>query len=742
VIAFIRRLATERPGRMLIVLGLLVPIFAVVGGGVEDRLSVGGFLDPDAESTKVADILEEEFATGSYGFVLLVQPKDKWIYSLENKPEGERITEAIEAELGVVEVASVYNVPDPPPPALSPLRDGTGKYGIIAVKLGGTEDEQRRTAERLHETYVVPNEIFDIAATGAVEISRVAAEEAENDLATAELLAAPFTLIGLLLVFRGLRAAVLPLVVAVFAVLGSFVALTIAVQFTEISIFARTLVTALGLGLAIDYSLLMVARFREERGADRSVELAVRRTLQTAGRTVVFSAATVGSSLVGLLVFPVVYLRSFAFAGVAVVTTAALATLLVVPPLLMKFGEKMGSSPANAESFWGRQAGRVMKRPIVWLVAVTALLVLLGLPFSRFEPGRIDDTVLPAGNEARVAAEAIRENMSWPDLNPIQIVARDADPDDMEEIFGFTKDVLALQGPVRMDSTIGYLRLDSTSPINELSAHFRPAEGSDGMGTWFNVVSFYDPEDPRSDELVQTMRVLDTPYDDVLVGGNNATVIDTVDSVTSRIPVALLVIAVVTLVLLFFMTGSVVIPVKALILNLLSLTATFGALVWVFQEGNFADLIGVTANGKIDVFTPILMFCIAFGLSMDYEVFLLARIKEEYDLTGDNDHAVRVGIGHTGRIVTAAAVLLAIVFIAIATSGVAIVKMFGFGLALAVLTDAFLVRATLTPALMKLAGRNNWWAPGPLRRFHLRWGVWETDPVIVPGGTIRETGAT
>lgn len=219
----------------------------------------------------------------------------------------------------------------------------------------------------------------------------------------------------------------------------------------------------------------------------------------------------------------------------------------------------------------------------------------------------------------------------------------------------------------------------------------------------------------------------------MLVGGTNATVIDTIDAVKGRLPLALAVIAVVTLVLLFFMTGSVLIPIKAVLLNLLSLTATFGALVWVFQDGHFEDILGFTSTGKLDVFTPILMFCVAFGLSMDYEVFLLARIKEEYDLTGDNDRAVRDGIGRTGPVVTAAAVLLAIVFLAIGTSSVTIPKMIGLGLALAVIIDAFLVRATLTPALMKLAGRANWWAPGPLRRFHLRWGIWETDPVIVPG---------
>ncbi len=532
-------------------------------------------------------------------------------------------------------------------------------------------------------------------------------------------------MLGLLLVFRGWRAALLPLVVALFAVLGSFFALTLVVQVTEISIFARTLVTALGLGLSIDYSLLMVARFRDERGRGLEVAPAVSRMLQTAGRTVLFSAATVASSLVGLLVFPVVYLRSFAYAGVAVVATAALAAVLVVPPALVLFGHRMGVATATRESFWGRQAGRVMKRPVWWLVAVGGFLVVLGLPFLGFEPGRVDERVLPADHQARIGAEIIRSEMSWPDVNPIQVLVSDIDADDTDSVLAFTKELLAMSGPVRVDSSQGFIRLDSFTPTNWLNEHFTPADG--GGGTWFNVVYFWDPDDPRVEELVSQIRAITPESGDLAVGGNNAAVTDTVKSVTGRVPLALGVVCLVTLVLLFFMTGSVVIPLKATLLNLLSLTATFGALVWIFQDGHLGSLLGITATGKIDVFTPILMFCIAYGLAMDYEVFLLARIKEEYDLTGDNEHAVRAGIGHTGPIVTAAAVLLALVFVAIATSGVAIVKMFGLGLALAVVSDAFLVRATLTPALMKLAGRANWWAPGVLRRFHLRWGIWENE---------------
>ncbi|MEM7094175.1 MAG: MMPL family transporter [Actinomycetota bacterium] len=729
----ITRWATRWPKRLLGVVAIVTVLFGVVGTGVTDVLTVGGFVPNDAESNRVAQVLEDDFATGTYGWVLLLEAKEKWVYTDFNRAEGERITTLIEEEPGVLEVASFYNIPEPPPPGLSPLRDFTGHLALIGVKLSGSDDEQRRTAAHLTETYAVDNELFYITATGATEISRVAAEVADEDLTRAELLAAPLTLLGLLMVFRGFRAAIIPLIVAVVAVLGSFAALRVATSFVDISIFARTLVTALGLGLAIDYSMLLVARFREELAEGRNVDMAVSRTLQTAGRTIGFSAATVGASLLGLLVFPVVYLRSFAIAGVAIVAMAALASMLVAPPIMRLFGEGIGVREKTTESFWGRQAGRVLNRPIPWLLGVTLILLVLASPILDINPSRIDERVLPKEEPARIAAERIRTDMSMADVNSVHMYAPGGDWEDPQEIFDFTKEVLSIDGPVRMDSTLGFVRLDNTSPINTLSRHFRSIDDDPADGTWFNIVYRFQPDDERIDDLVRTLRDFDTPWDEgILIGGNDATRIDTVDTVVSRVPWALLVIAVVTFVLLFLFTGSVVMPIKALVLNLLSLTATFGGLVWVFQQGNFAETLGITATGTIDVFTPILMFCITFGLSMDYEVFILARIKEHFDLSGDSDESVRQGLGTTGPIVTAAAMLLAIVFFAIATSGVSIVKMFGLGLAVAVLTDAFLVRATLTPALMKLAGRSNWWAPRPLRRFHLRYGVWETDPVDLP----------
>ena len=613
---------------------------------------------------------------------------------------------------------------------VNPLRSNDFEKAVIAASFTGDEDEQRETAERLVEV-AEPTELWTAAATGSAEISRQASERAEQDLLRSELIAAPLTLIALLIVFRGIRPAMLPLAVAIFAILGTFTVLSLIARLTTVSVFALNLTTALGLGLAIDYCLLMVARFREELGHGRTVERALAHTVQTAGRTVLYSGATVAASLTALLVFPVAYLRSFAFAGAAVVAVACAASVVVLPALLAWMGDRIGVRDTNTtESFWGRQARRVTRHPIPWALIVTILLIVVGLPFLRFEPGRIDDRVLPSDNPARVATDSLREDFAFRNFNGIGVIALGADRDDEESLIEFTDQILALDNVIRVDTPRGFFYQNNLAgKAREFNERF-PGD----RGIWVQVISSQDPDDPRTEQLVRDLRELESPYEGVelVVTGTTASVLDSVDAVQSRLPLALVIIAIITLIVLFMMTGSVVVPLKAVVLNLLSLTATFGAIVWIFQDGNFADALGFTATGRVDVFQPILMFCIAFGLSMDYEVFLLSRIKEEYDLSGDNDHAIVAGIGATGRIVTAAAVLLAIVFMAIATSEVTVVKMFGVGLTIAVIVDAFLVRATLTPALMKLAGRANWWAPAALRRFHLRWGLWENEPVALP----------
>jgi RND superfamily putative drug exporter len=736
---WLTRLATDHRRRVLIGALVLVPVLAVLGGRVEEHLSVGGFIVEGSESDLGDEILEDFFQAGSADWVLVVELEEGTLFRDEVTEEGLALTAAIEADPGTTEVLSFWTLEGFDQVTLSPLQSIDGKKAVIAASFTGDEDQQRDTAERLEEV-AESTERWTAAATGPAEISRQARESAEKDLQRSELIAAPLTLIALLIVFRGIRPALLPLAVAIFAILGTFTVLSLIARVTTVSVFALNLTTALGLGLAIDYCLLMVARFREELGHGRPVDQALAHTVQTAGRTVLYSGATVAASLTALLVFPVAYLRSFAFAGAAVVAVACTASVVILPALLSLMGDRIGVRDTKAtESFWGRQARRVTRFPIPWALIVTLLLIVVGLPFLRFEPGRIDDRVLPEDNSARVATDVLREDFAFRNFNGIGVIALGADPDDEESLTEFTQQILALDNVIRVDTPRGFFYQNNNAlKAREFNERF-PGDG----GIWVQVISSQDPDDPRTEDLVRALRDLESPYEGVelVVTGATASVIDSVDAVQSRLPLALLIIAIITLIVLFMMTGSVVVPVKAVVLNLLSLTATFGAIVWIFQDGNFSDVLGFTATGRVDVFQPILMFCIAFGLSMDYEVFLLSRIKEEYDLSGDNDHAIVAGIGATGRIVTAAAVLLAIVFMAIATSEVTVVKMFGVGLTVAVIVDAFLVRATLTPALMKLAGRANWWAPAALRRFHLRWGLWENEPIALPTNPLPADGA-
>ncbi|MDY7104743.1 MAG: MMPL family transporter [Actinomycetota bacterium] len=744
--------ALRRRRALAVAIAALVPVLALLGGGVADRLSVGGRADPGAESVRGAEVLEETFAAGPSNLVMTAEAVEGRVEDPANVAAGTALTERLGEVAGVVEVTSFWSTQAVVADEANPLRSADGRTAIVSARLAGGEAEQQGTVEAVAELAVEFSDVaapdleapaldapaLDVKVGGAAEVGRSAAERAEKDLHVAELIATPITLAALFFVFRGWRAAVLPLIVAALAVLATFVVLSGLSTVFEINVLALNLTTALGLGLSIDYALLIVARYREELAAGRSEHSALVRTMQTAGRTVLFSGATVAASLVALLVFPVPYLRSFAFAGVAVVATACAATLLVAPVLLASWGRRLGTARAGADSeggggFWTVQTRRVVRRPIPWLVAVMAVLIVAGLPFLGIEPGNLGDRVLPTDDPARQVAETIRTDFDPAALDPVAVVAPDVAPADVAGVSAIEATILATPGVARVDGVLGTATAEGRLPPGPAAARFRSADDITTDGTWFEVTLADGPETSEANDTVRRLRTnLDAFDGELLVTGSTAATVDAVDGVTSRLPLALGVIALVTLALLFLMTGSVVVPLKALVLNLFSLTATFGALVWVFQDGHLAGLLGVTATGSLDTFTPVLMFCIAFGLSMDYEVFLLSRIKEEYDLGGDNDAAVISGIGHTGRLVTAAAVLLSIVFVSIATGTTAPVKMTGVGLTIAVLTDAFGVRATLTPALMKLAGRANWWAPRPLRMFHLRWGLWEHEPLLLP----------
>ncbi|MBV9953014.1 MAG: MMPL family transporter, partial [Acidimicrobiia bacterium] len=480
--------------------------------------------------------------------------------------------------------------------------------------------------------------------------------------------------------------------------------------------------------------LFVVSRYREELRQGRDHDAALLRTMQTAGRTVAFSALTVAVSLAALFVFPMAYLRSFAYAGAAVVALAGIGAVIFLPALLAVLGPRVDAGtlwhrkqkPVGT-GFWHGLAHTVMRRPIPIALVVIAVLLLLGAPFRHIQLGLSDDRVLTETAPVRAVNDALRTDFGSSEAGALPVVAAGVSATPTSKVIDrYASRLSALDDVGRVDAVTGFYQDGKRLfPPIDLNKRF-----ASDKGTWLSVVPTVEPFSPEAEQLVKHIRAVDVPFT-VTVGGPSAQLVDSRATLMSRLPVAIAIIAVTTFALLFLMVGSLLVPLKALLLNVLSLSATFGAMVWIFQEGHLASVLHFTPTGSIDIFTPILMFCVAFGLSMDYEVFLISRIKEEYDLDHDNEKAVAVGLEHTGRIVTAAALLLSLVFIAFATSEVAIIKLIGLGLALAVLVDAFLIRATLVPAFMRLAGRANWWAPRPLRRFHLRWGVWESEPLAI-----------
>ena len=721
------RLVTRRRWWVLGFALVFLPVAGLLGGGVEERLSSGGFTDPASESAGATRILEDRFKAGTPNLVLLVTAGSGTVDDPAVRAAGLRLTTRLAGEEGVGNVVSYWALG----PLGAPLRSTDGRQALVLGRVPGDEDAVREATEGLSERYAGTEGPVRVGIGGAGAVFNQIEAQAEKDLKKAELLTFPITVILLVLVFGSVVAAGLPLAVGALAVVGTFLVLRVVTSFTDVSIFALNLTTAMGLGLAIDYSLFVVSRYREELRHGFAPHQAVTRSLHTAGRTVAFSALTVAISLAALVVFPLPFLRSFAYAGVGVVLMAAFGAVVVLPALLAALGTRVDKlalfhrEPKAVEAgFWYGRARAVMNRPIPVVIVVTALLLVLGAPFVHLELGLSDDRVLGKGAPARVVGDDIRRNFRSNEAGALAVVAPAADPAAGAAIGGYGQALSTIANVARVDAATGsYAQGRPVAPPNLLSARFTGAD----RGTWLSVVPSVEPLSPEGEELVRAVRSAASPFD-VLVTGEAARLVDGKKSLGSRLPLAVLIIALATFALLFLMVGSLLVPAKALILNVLSLSATFGALVWVFQEGHLAGPLDFTPTGTISIFTPVLLFCIAFGLSMDYEVFLLSRIKEEYDLGAGNEDAVAIGLERTGRIVTAAALLLALVFVAFATAEVTVVKVFGVGLALAVLVDAFLIRATLVPAFMRLAGRANWWAPRPLRRFHLRWGIFEDEP--------------
>jgi RND superfamily putative drug exporter len=692
-----------------------------LGSEVFGRLGSGSGLRDDSESVVVADLLGR-LGGGATEVTAVVDGRDAADPAF--RAEIPRASADLKAVPGVLRVVAPWQAGTEGPSGAGGqggealvARDGRAVRLRVEVEQGLDErvhaDAVRRIEARLRAI-----DAPRVLVGGEGSANEEFQDQAQKDLERGERLALPVMLLLLLVVFRGVTAAVTPLLVAVVAIAGALLILFGVSEVADISVYSVNVITMLGLGLAVDYSLLVISRFREERAGGQELPAAIERTLATAGRTVAFSGLTVAAALCGLLVFAEPFLRSLAWGGIGVVLVAMVAAVTLVPALLGIWGRRIrpGRAAGSDQGLFYRLSRVVQRAAPAIVVVVAALLVLLAVPFrhARLENSGLE--ALPRSSESRQLFETVDQRFEGGGTDPI---------------------VLLVETDPRSPVLAPYLRRIATLP----GVHsVRPRQGIPPVVTVVDVLPAGSSQGPVATRLVERIRALERPVP-VGVTGAAAFLVDYRDSLLARLPWAFGLIGLVTFVLLFLMTGSVVVPVKAIVMNVLSLGASFGALVWVFQEGHLSGPLGFDPPGMVDITVPVLIFVFAFGLSMDYEVFLLSRIKEAWNQTGDNDRAVALGLQRTGRIVTSAAMLIVVVFLGFAAGELLTIKEIGIGMAIAVILDATVVRMLLVPATMKLMGRWNWWAPPAMRRLHQRFGLLEELPAAAAPGRGRPGGA-
>ena len=699
-------LVTGRPKHVLALFAVFVVACGFYGRNAAGELSPAGYEVTGSESTRTADVLARDFDTGPANVVLLVSSDEPGgVDSPVVTADAQAVTARLAALPSVSDVTSYWQT------GASALRSADGGEALITARIVADEDRVYELTEDVRRELVGRHGSIDVALGGSAAMNLEIVEESERDLLRAELIAIPLTTIIMLIVFRSVLAALLPLVVSAVAVAGAAAALRGLSDITLVSIFALNLTTALGLGMGVDYSLFLLSRWREERAAGADPETAVRVAVTVSGRSVLYSGFTTAATLAALLLFDYPLLRSLALAGFVVVILATAGALLALPAAMVLLGERIEtwqvrrSRPRPVEEgHWYRLALVVMRRPFLVIVATVGLLLLLGAPFLRAEFGIPDDRALPEHSPARQVAEELRSGFDGREFGAIAVVIPDGGAD--ESLVEYAAGLSKVSGVGRVETTSGIFASGQLVAASPTPDRFVNADSA-----WLSVVPDVEPISPEAERLVESIRTTPGPGSAVLVGGEPARLVDNKAEIGRKLPYVMIWVAVAIGVLLYRSFGSFLLPLKAFVLNLLSLTAAFGAIVFIFQDGRLSGLLGFTPTGLTDAQTPVLMFCIAFGLSMDYEVFLLSRIKEEWDRTGDVRRAVAVGLERTGGIITAAAVLMAIVFLAFASGNVTFIQMVGVGLAISILMDAAIVRTLLVPAFMVVAGRWNWW-PG------------------------------
>ncbi|GIE84343.1 MMPL family transporter [Actinoplanes regularis] len=714
------RFVARRPKFVLLVALLLAALAAAFSGGVVGALKAGGFDDPDTDSVRARQVLTEHFRTADPNLVVLISKPGGSVDDPDTQAVAQQVTQRLATTAGVT-VAGSYWVN-----RLPQLASRTHDKGMVLVHVDGDEDQSADRVADLHHS-VARDGPISVSFGGITQINNDINDQVTKDLTTAESIAIPITLLLLLLVFGTVGAAGAPLLIGLFSIVTTLGTLRLLAAITDVSVFSVNMATALGLGLAVDYSLLFVSRYREERAVCPDPVTALGNTMRTAGRTIVFSAATVAVALCSLLVFPQYFLRSFAYAGIAVVVTTVGAALLVLPALLRVLGNRIDRwalwKPGTESTFWARLAAFVLRRPILTATPVILILIGLAIPFGHVRFGLADDRVLPKAAESRVVADTVRTEFTDTGSGATVIVARHwgHGTDARIRAADYAARLSEVPGVTRVDSMVGTYQRG----VIVVAAGHPDARFVNGDATWFSVVNEAEPYSDAGADLARAIRAVPVPAEvPVLVTGPAAQLVDTIGSIGARLPLAGILIVVTTFLLLFLLTGSVLLPLKALLLNLLTMSAVFGVAVWVFQDGNLSELLRQTGT-PLAVGIPVLLFCVAFGLSMDYEVFVLSRVIERYEQGADLHTAVVEGMSRSVRVISAAAGILSVSFLAMLSSGVSLIQFFGLCASLAIILDTLLVRPVLVPAFMRVAGRWNWWAPRPLRALHARLGLRE-----------------
>ncbi|MPZ61630.1 MAG: MMPL family transporter [Propionibacteriales bacterium] len=669
------------------------------GTGVFANLAAGGFEDPSSESTAAVERIDETVGRQAADVVVLYESDRLTVDDPDFEAGVREVVEGLPSE-----VTRVVSYLDSPAPNLVSddrhattlvltLEDGEGDFEAVADEL---------EAPGLETSIGGGAAIFDEVNT-----------QVEHDIVRAEMISMPIVLLLSLIIFGSVVSGLMPFLMGSIAILGAFTMLHVLSLFTDVSVFAINIITILGLGMAIDYALFIVSRFREEIQRTASVEEAVVRTVATAGRTVAFSGLIIAASMASLLIFPQNFLQSMGFGGMAAVLIAMLAGLSTLPALLGTLGHRINAlrlpyfgrakgaeAEADGHGAWAAIARSVMRRPVVYAGVIVVVLLALGSPFLRVTFGSVDERVLPEDAESRVVAERLAAEFPGGDVDGADVVVRGGSAGEVRQ---YADRLAAVDG---VDQVREVVRTDGTTLLEAQYA--------------------VDPQSEEARSLVADVR--DVPAPDgvtTLVGGETAEALDLLDSLADRLPWMALIVIGVMLVLLFAAFGSVVLPIKAVLMTAVSIAASFGVVVLVFQDGNLSDVLDFTSTGYIEATQPILMLAILFGLSMDYEVFLLSRIREHWDRSHDNTESVAVGVQRTGRIITSLALLLIVVIGGFSTSGITFIKMIGVGMIVAIFVDATVIRTLLVPATMRLLGRANWWAPRPLRRVWERYGFRE-----------------